>query len=66
MTYAAFGITGRLRSEFRAAIQRCHGSDEKFQQVRDTLEVLMAWAEAKLEADNLSVVRVFRRAEAVS
>ena len=45
------GLTGRLRSEFRNTIQRCRGSDEKFQQILDNLEVMLAWAEVKLAAD---------------
>ena len=45
------GLTTSFRREFRDAIQRCRGSDEKFRQVLDSLEVLMAWAQAKLEAD---------------
>lgn len=46
-----FGISTKLRQEFRAAVQRCRGNDEKFQQVLDNLEVLMAWAQAKLQDD---------------
>lgn len=32
-------------------MNRCRGSDAKFQQLVDNLEVLTAWAKAKLEAD---------------
>lgn len=46
-----FGLATKLRREFRDAIQRCRGSDEKCQQVLDSMEVLMAWAQAKLEDD---------------
>lgn len=45
------GVTAKLRQEFRATILRCRGSDEKFQQVLDNLEILMAWAQAKLADD---------------
>jgi hypothetical protein len=32
-------------------VNRCKGSDDKFRHLLDNLEVLQAWAEAKLEAD---------------
>ena len=48
------GITSKLRTEFRNTIQRCRGSDEKFQQVIDNLDILTAWAEAKLADDKIS------------
>ncbi len=56
-----YGLTTQFRREFRTTIQRCRGSDEKFQQVLDNLEVLVAWAQAKLQADkveNENTVRV--------
>lgn len=46
-----YGLTSKLRTEFRATVNRCRGSDAKFQQLVDNLEVLTAWAKAKLEAD---------------
>jgi len=46
-----FGLSAKLRREFRDAVNRCKGSDEKFQHLLDNLEVLQAWAIAKLEAD---------------
>lgn len=46
-----YGLSSKLRTEYRAAVNRCRGSDAKFQQMVDTLEVLTAWAKAKLEAD---------------
>lgn len=58
-----YGMTAKLRREFRSAIQRCHGSDEKFQQVLDNLEILVAWGQAQLEADK-AVNR--RKAEAAA
>jgi hypothetical protein len=45
------GLTTKLRREFRDTIQRRRGSDERFHNVLDNLEILMAWAKAKLEAD---------------
>lgn len=47
----ALGLTTKFRREFRDAVQRCKGSDEKFKLVLDNLEVIMVWAQAKLEAD---------------
>jgi hypothetical protein len=46
-----FGLSSKLRTEFRNAVNRCKGSDDKFRHLLDNLEVLQAWAEAKLEAD---------------
>jgi hypothetical protein len=48
------GLTVKLRREFRDAVQRCRGADDKFRQVLDNLEVLMAWGQAKLEADKIA------------
>lgn len=53
----AYGMTAGLRREFRAAVQRCHGSDEKFRHLLDNLEVLTAWAAAKLEDDKATNAR---------
>ncbi|WP_333814844.1 hypothetical protein [Tabrizicola sp.] len=50
-----YGLTTQFRGEFRSMIQRCRGSDEKFRQVLDNLEVLMAWAQVKLEADKVEI-----------
>ena len=46
-----YGLTAKVRTEFRAVVNRCRGSDEKFQQLVDNLKVLTAWGEAKLKAD---------------
>lgn len=45
------GLTARLRHEFRDAVLRCRGSEQKFQLVQDTLDLLAAWAQAKLADD---------------
>jgi uncharacterized protein YdcH (DUF465 family) len=52
-----FGLSSKLRREFRDAVNRCKGSDDKFQHLLDNLEVLQAWAEAKLEADKQANAR---------
>lgn len=52
-----FGLSTKLRREFRDAVNRCRGSDDKFRHLLDNLEVLQAWAEAKLEADKLANAR---------
>ncbi|TGN67331.1 hypothetical protein E4L95_05350 [Paracoccus liaowanqingii] len=49
-----YGMSSKLRREFRDMVLRCRGSNEKFQHVLDNLEVLMAWAAARLEADKAS------------
>lgn len=59
-----YGLTSKLRSEYRAAVNRCRGSDEKFQHLIDNLEILQAWAKAKLEADKLANARNAEMAEA--
>ncbi|MEO1345211.1 MAG: hypothetical protein AAFV74_13755 [Pseudomonadota bacterium] len=41
------GVTGKIRTEFRSAVQRCGHSKEKFDTLLDTLEVLSAWAAVK-------------------
>jgi uncharacterized protein YdcH (DUF465 family) len=46
-----FGLSTKLRREFRDAVNRCKGSDDKFQHLLDNLEVLQAWAKTRLEAD---------------
>ncbi|MGR3795583.1 hypothetical protein [Vannielia sp. SX4] len=51
------GLTTKLRREARDAVLRCRGSEEKFQQFMDTLEVITAWGRAKLEADKAEIKR---------
>ena len=41
------GFTGKIRREFKSAVQRCGHSKEKFDTLLDTLEVLSAWAVVK-------------------
>lgn len=51
------GVTTKLRHAFRETVQRCRGNHEKFQQVLDNLEILAAWAQAKLEDDKATNAR---------
>ena len=51
----AYGLTNNLRREFYDTIVRCRGSNETFEHVLDTLEVLMAWAQTRLEADRAEI-----------
>ena len=45
------GLTPDLRQAFREVVLRCRGSEQKFHLVKDTLDILMAWAQAKLADD---------------
>lgn len=58
------GLTTKLCKEFRDTIVRCRGSNETFQHVQDTLEVLMAWAQAKLEDDRATNAAAIADADA--
>jgi len=59
-----FGLSSKLRTEYRAAVNRCRGSDDKFQHLIDNLEILQAWAKAKLDADKLANARNAKMAAA--
>lgn len=60
----ADGLTTNLRREFRNAVVRCRGGDETFQRVLDCLDVLMAWARAKLEDDRADIASMAEAAAA--
>jgi len=59
-----FGLSTKLRREYRDAVNRCRGSDEKFQHLLDNLEILQAWAQAKLDLDKQANAKANEMAEA--
>lgn len=60
----ADGITANLRQGFRTAVLRCRGSEQTFQRVLDTLDILTAWATAKLADDRAEIAAMAEAAAA--